>query len=132
MSDVKEIIREVSTRRDKAIKERVSNEKGYMDRKNREECMVAETVQTQGWQLIVEHAEEMIVELLEPVNTEELGSNTSLELIGAIDIARSESIKNMRKLIAWAQSTSSAKVYQKSEEEKEKETSQPETEGVSE
>jgi len=91
----------------------------YIKRKNRREKLVADTVRTDGWEVILEHAEEMIVALKEPISADELDPGTDLALIGALTISRSAAVNTLRELIRWAEGTAAAKEIERAEQEQE-------------
>lgn len=118
MKEALEIEKSVRDRVSKIVELQSTDAEKYVKEKNQRDRLVAETVRTKGWDVILEHAEEMIVALKEPISGDELDPGTDLALIGALTISRSAGVETLRELIRWAEGTAAAKEIERAEKEK--------------
>lgn len=81
---------------------------------------VADMAEGAGWKIMLKKANKKLVELLEPIPTKEITSETELALIGAMAIARSEKIEILRWFVQEAESEKNARreALRKQEESK--------------
>lgn len=70
---------------------------------------VADMAEGAGWKIMIKRANKKLVELLEPIPTQEISSQTDLALIGAMALARSEKIEILRWFINEAESEKNAR-----------------------
>lgn len=88
-----------------------------------EDEAIAVMAESVGWKLLMKKINSRICEFLEPVNKKDVSSDTNLELIGAMALARSARIEELRWMSSQVESVRKAKrLMEKQKEESETET----------
>jgi len=84
-----------------------------------EDDAIADMGETEGWKIMLKKVNRRIAGLLEPIPKKELNTSTDLALLGAIAVARSEAIEELRWIVEEVESIKKArKLLRKQEESK--------------
>jgi hypothetical protein len=70
---------------------------------------LADLGESEGWKILMKKCNKKIVELLEPIQHEDIATVGDLSLIGAMAIARSEKIEVVRWLVSQVESEKNAR-----------------------